>query len=73
MHKNSASIGGKTINGVHRSFSYDQNEIYMILYYLLGTPERFFVPQSQYVMRESLNFLFLSRTFYHRSGKDMRA
>jgi hypothetical protein len=56
MHKNSASIGGKTINGVHRSFSYDTNEMYMILYYLLGFfwVDEIFTALGQFVISYSV-------------------
>jgi hypothetical protein len=52
----SAVIGGQTIRGVHRSFEYSEEQIYYILYYILGVfwVDELFTAMSQFVVSYSV-------------------
>jgi hypothetical protein len=56
IHKSTATIGGQKINGVHRTFTYTEDEIKYILYYILGMfwVDEIFTAMGQFVISYSV-------------------
>jgi len=58
----SATIGGKTVAGVHRSFEYTEDEKYMVLYYVFGALwiDEVFTAMGQFVVSYSVVLYYFS-------------